>query len=242
MNFDGLLGFIIAEEKYLLDPKKWMIEKNFVNNSLDNLGIYQNWTIADVIKDKHASYKGVPSDHCLMEILAKDCYISPFCREMMLAPRVDKGYLLTHRLLYLQIVRLKQCPFNNHKFQDLTRKFCSLILRETRTNQHLGFPAHDIALEQSKSELKLRCHSKRLILVVLCGLEGYAEFLNENWKDEILSWQTPFGCYKSEDQSDFKRSSNVISFGCTDHATGLGAAALALNLRFEISRPDNRNS
>ncbi|KYB25964.1 UPF0764 protein C16orf89 [Tribolium castaneum] len=260
-NFDGLLGLVLAEaqilqiedsyfdtgallrkfevvrgeiapilpkspnkmvilERYLLQPENWFHKVHF-HKSLDDLGIYKNWTVDDFIKNKRASYKGVPSDYCLMEILQKNCYVSAFCHEMMLAPRVDTGYLLSHRVFYLQIVRLKKCPFNNQKFQDLTTKLCSLMWREIRTNEKLDFPAHDIALEQ----------------MVFCGLEGHSEFLTTNWRKKILEWQLPVGCFKSNKDSNFKRTSNVITYGCTDHTTGLGAAALALHLRFLLQMP-----
>ncbi|KAJ3655510.1 hypothetical protein Zmor_014638 [Zophobas morio] len=260
LNFDGVLGFVIAEaqllqsvprtqgplrhhlthlinkcqeirkqtgpllpttppkmpilQEHLLDPTNWILPTTFTA-SLPDLGIYQNWTALDIVDNKSASYRGVPSDHCLLEILAQNCHMSRFCADMMVAPRIDTGYLLSHRLLYLQIVRLKQCSYDDDVFRALTKRFCSLMLKEVRTSEVLGFPAHDIVLEQ----------------MTLCGLEGYSDFLSEKWRREVLEWQSPFGCYHSEG-GNLKRSSNVIGFGCTDHSTGLGAAAMAVNLRF----------
>lgn len=71
----------------------------------------------------------------------------------------------------------------------------------------------------------------------MCGSEGYTEFLNEMWSRKIMQWQTIEGCYQmqSENRSNNsvkERSANIIAFGCTDHTTGLGVAALALNLRY----------
>ncbi|XP_068914797.1 UPF0764 protein C16orf89 homolog [Tenebrio molitor] len=265
INFDGLLGFVIAEaqivqslrstvdsrvlkdlkillgkceeirrrivpilpqtptkmlvfQRYLLQPRNWITNETFAGPRLQNFGIYPDWTAADMISDKLASYKGVPSDHCLMEILALDCHVSRFCDEMMLGRRIDKGYLLSHRLFYLQIVRLKRCPYDPRAFRDSTARLCSLMLREIRTNERLGFPARDIALEQ----------------MVLCGIEGFSEFLGEKWRNEVVSWQTEFGCYGRGGGSVDKRSTNVIAYGCSDHTTGLGAAALALHLRFAL--------
>jgi hypothetical protein len=84
-------------QRYLLEPRHWITNETFAGPRLQNLGIYRDWTAADMISDKLASYKGVPSDHCLMEILALDCHVSRFCDEMMLGRRIDKGYLLSHR-------------------------------------------------------------------------------------------------------------------------------------------------
>lgn len=71
---------------------------------LDDLGIYQNWTVDVILANKHASYKGIGTDVCLLEALEsyslneiKMCTVGPFCREMMFENRRDFGYLLTHR-------------------------------------------------------------------------------------------------------------------------------------------------
>lgn len=71
-----------------------------------------------------------------------------------------------------------------------------------------------------------------LFLVFFCGSEGYLEFLNSKWMNEIVSWGSTKGCYSPEDDRVSRRSANYVEFGCTDHATGLGAAALGLNLRY----------
>lgn len=70
-------------------------------------------------------------------------------------------------------------------------------------------------------------------------MEGFSEFFQNEWTTSITSWQTQEGCYKeNKTQIDGtsnvvnSRSANVITFGCTDHATGLGVAALAVNLRY----------
>lgn len=69
-------------------------------------------------------------------------------------------------------------------------------------------------------------------LVLLCGMLGIKEFLNGYWMHKILEWQTPYGCYESLSKMKSKRTSNIIDQGCTDHSTGLGAATIALYLRF----------
>ncbi|XP_018322615.1 UPF0764 protein C16orf89 [Agrilus planipennis] len=215
---------------YLLRPSFWSNHLNFNFGLLTDYGMYNYSDFRRVIAEKNAVYKGVKSDDCLEEILngigrrntTRLCYISPKCHEMMLADRTDVSYLLTHRLFYLQILRGTNCT-TNINFVLKTQHFCSLILREAKTNEYYGFPQHDLFLEQ----------------VSFCGMEGFSEFLIPNWRRKILWWQSPQGCYKNRAQPFnnkylFTRSENNISYGCTDHTTGLGAAALALNLRFLI--------
>lgn len=72
--------------------------------------------------------------------------------------------------------------------------------------------------------------------VLLCGMGGIEEFLNKKWFYKILQWQKPHGCYQSIAKHNSKRTSNIIDFGCSDHSTGLGAATVALYLRYYLKR------
>ncbi|CAH1116875.1 unnamed protein product [Phaedon cochleariae] len=222
--------YMITFRKKLLDATKWTraLNNDFLHGGITELGIYKNWTANVILRQKHAIYKGVRSDECLIEILENSpstgpCFVSEICSDMMLDwHRVDTGYLLTHRLLYLQIKKLQGCTFpgDPSSTEKYIKKFCSYIFKEARTNQMLGFPYHDIFLEQ----------------VVLCGMEGYEEFLNDTWLSELLHWQNPHGCFasiaKDRIRNKTKRTSTTIDHGCSDHSTGLGAAVLALFLRY----------
>ncbi|XP_074034679.1 UPF0764 protein C16orf89 homolog isoform X2 [Leptinotarsa decemlineata] len=228
-GFDGAFGLTLAEvQNSLLNPKRWSdtLKNVFTEGNIEILGIYKNWTVQKILQQKKAVYKGVKSDRCLVEILNMSafngyCYISNICSEMMLDVfRIDTGYLLTHRLLYLQIQRLQGCKipdeYRSTSFNDYTEKFCSYIYKEAKTNEYLGYPYHDIFMEQ----------------VVLCGMEGYSEFISEEWISEVIRWQNPHGCYESIAKNKSKRTSTLIDYGCSDHSTGLGAAALALYYRY----------
>ncbi|KAG5895893.1 hypothetical protein JTB14_000507 [Gonioctena quinquepunctata] len=216
--------------KKLLNSRKWsdMLKYPFIEGEITKLGFYKNWTVGKVLQQKRAIYKGIKTDKCLRELLELSptngmCYISDICSEMMLdVNRIDTGYLLTHRLLYLQIQRLQGCKIPNTYLAtpDYTKKFCSYIYKEAITNEFLGFPYHDIFLEQ----------------VVLCGMEGYSEFLNGKWLSQILKWQNKHGCYESIARNISKRTSTIIDYGCSDHSTGLGAAALALFYRYLLEK------
>lgn len=53
----------------------------------------------------------------------------------------------------------------------------------------------------------------------------------------MIQWQHSIGCYGMEVEqttarAPMKRSSVLMTYGCDSHMTGLGAAALALNLRY----------
>lgn len=73
-----------------------------------------------------------------------------------------------------------------------------------------------------------------IISVLLCGLEGYEEFLTNEFQSYVTEWKSRYGCYYPDYKNVTKRTANRIDFGCTDHATGLGVAVLALNLRYEV--------
>lgn len=208
-----------------MDPKFWRKSSNFSSGVLRNLGHY-NWTSDYILKNKKAEYNGVPTDFCMYELLSKTlgnrlkkCKPSTFCDEMMFGRRIDHGYLLTHRLLYLQIAAQLGCY--KSFFKKTRADYCTYILKEAKTNSILGFPQRDIFLEQ----------------VALCGMEGFEEFFDAEWMDEVLSWQTKEGCHKRGPEltnETFRedRSANYIAFGCTDHTTGLASAVLAIYLKY----------
>ncbi|KAK9703246.1 protein of unknown function (DUF4735) [Popillia japonica] len=211
----------------LLDSNFWYHRVHFGNGRLKDMGMYQNWTLEYILNNKEAVYNGIHTDVCLTEILKenyeiqayKDCYISPLCLVVMLGHRTDTMYLLTHRLLYLQMARQTNCVMGDNVTEELIEQYCSLIWKEAKTNELLGFPQHDIFLEG----------------VVLCGMEGFSEFMSSSWRRKIRNWQTGHGCYTPEDKNLDplkKRTTNIIEFGCADHTTGLALAALSLNLRY----------
>lgn len=165
-------------KEHLLNPLTWQNDKTFVFGKLQNYGIYRNWSVNTLIENKEAKYRGINTDVCLEEVLtdfdSNRCQVSFLCAEMMLSDRIDTGYLLTHRLikyidfssaqirfitlfvifpisrlLYLKIARLRNCKIDNYILEKFIQSYCSLMLKEAKTNEHLGFPQHDIFLEQS---------------------------------------------------------------------------------------------
>lgn len=69
---------------------------------------------------------------------------------------------------------------------------------------------------------------------LLCGLNGFAEFVEENWIEKIVSWQNEttgcyeyFGRYPIESERR-KRSVQVLDDNCSDHMSGLAAGLFGL--------------
>lgn len=79
--------------------------------------------------------------------------------------------------------------------------------------------------------LKQEC----LLIVTLCGLEGFKEFMQVNILDAAMTLQHNNGCYGFIPDGTLqrkKRETNVIAGGCLDHTTGLGASVLGLFLKY----------
>lgn len=68
------------------------------------------------------------------------------------------------------------------------------------------------------------------MLALLCGLNGFTIFLESNWIVEIATWQNNrTGCYEFIDnQERKKRSITKQDDKCSDHMSGLAAAAFGL--------------
>ncbi|PNF17310.1 hypothetical protein B7P43_G04993 [Cryptotermes secundus] len=184
------------------------------------------------------------SDSCISLLIHPQlCGTSPSCWNIMANKDEEiHGYSLTHRLLYLQIARQLGCG-GRVEFADseaAIRSLCSDILVELKRIVELQVPAGfwDLFLEE----------------VSLCGMEGFAEFLNPLFIDWILPLQTPAGCFADRVQDGWldapieppalsirrKREDGDLGDGCTMHITGMAAIFLALNIRatIEIWNPD----
>ncbi|XP_069685286.1 uncharacterized protein [Periplaneta americana] len=175
------------------------------------------------------------SDNCISLLISPTkCGTSNKCWDIM-SNKDEKihGYPLTHRLLYLQIARQLECE-NRVEFshiQESIKDLCSDILVEQNKIVELGIPKgfRDLFLEQ----------------ITLCGIEGFAEFLNPLYVDTILPLQTPSGCFADEISDSWLDALNVAPSGnrvkrddgsleedgCTMHITGLATSFLALSIR-----------
>lgn len=76
------------------------------------------------------------------------------------------------------------------------------------------------------------------LLALLCGMSGYAAFIDEYTSLDILRWQViESGCFQYYDDGLFnnntnsekiKRTATFSEDNCSDHMTGLGAAIFGL--------------
>lgn len=69
--------------------------------------------------------------------------------------------------------------------------------------------------------------------VFLCAYVGYAEFRNQSWLSEIVSWQNDAGCFKYRQDAD-REGANALTTECSTHMTGVGAAVLGLFARLQL--------
>ncbi|CAH1978281.1 unnamed protein product [Acanthoscelides obtectus] len=174
---------------------------------------------------------GSEIDFCLQNIVnftnsmvPTRCFIDRRCWKYFEPDENSVGYLLTHKLLILQLAKARKCYLNDNVYGTKTEELCSSILSEVVNADYYGYLDNmfDLYLEQ----------------VVLCGYEGYTEFLQNKWLYYILKSQRSSGCFPAflDDslKTRMKRNSNTLDDGCVDHTTGLGAAVLALHYNYII--------
>lgn len=78
-------------------------------------------------------------------------------------------------------------------------------------------------------------------IALLCGLNGFVSFLDENIAKEIVEWQVELGCYEyfegsldiptAQPAKKRKRDAIKLNGNCSDHMTGLAAATFGLFAR-----------
>ncbi|XP_044252684.1 UPF0764 protein C16orf89 homolog isoform X2 [Tribolium madens] len=184
-------------------------------------------------KRTYENYTEGFSDQCLslivnstLDIKGKKCRLSPKCQLFVENLEKGAGYILTHKLLLLQVARVRQCKMSPKSLATAIKKVCAEIYTETISAEYfVGLEEiFDLFLEQS----------------LLCGYEGYADFLKFEWLEKILQVQHDSGCFPVRVQNRRrKRETNEFEDGCADHTTGLGAAVLSLYLNYLIKNADN---
>ncbi|XP_049772957.1 UPF0764 protein C16orf89 homolog [Schistocerca cancellata] len=166
------------------------------------------------------------SDLCLRGLL-DGCGVSGGCwRVETSSVPVPRGYSTTHRLLFYSVAWRLGCA-NATSFADTDwgsriPELCASILLDAEELAAGGYlsPTRDLFTEQ----------------IVLCGLEGFKEFIKPSWLEKILSWQRPFGCYGNLHNSILrkrrrKRTDIAGDYDCSMHFTGLAVSGITLFLR-----------
>ncbi|KYN07657.1 UPF0764 protein C16orf89 like protein [Cyphomyrmex costatus] len=179
----------------------------------------------------HGTPTETESDQCLIEIvrssLKGECEIPVACVATLIKDDNTTGYPLTHRLLIVQVAKTLGCEEVINKttsLSSLVSAYCARIFEDFINLESWSFPniTRDLMLEQ----------------VVLCGMEGYYEFVDKHYEDTILSWPHWSGCFgvieSSNEHQITRRSSSTTDFGCNNHTTSLAAASLAVFIRENI--------
>ena len=73
---------------------------------------------------------------------------------------------------------------------------------------------------------------------LLCGYEGFADFLKIPWLEKIFEVQHDTGCFPVGVERRGKRETNEWADGWADHTTGLGTAVLSLYLNYIIKNTE----
>ncbi|XP_018564079.1 UPF0764 protein C16orf89 homolog [Anoplophora glabripennis] len=219
--------------KSILDPNIWQRNLKYKYNALDPLKKRPSLRILkNIYRYQNLSDEYPNSDFCLQNIvnLTKsltpvECYINEDCRKKYYEyDRRASAYILTHKLLLLQLARARHCIISDREYETETRKICSLIFGEVISADYFDVldDMFDLFLEE----------------VLLCGYEGYIDFLKSKWLIYILKSQKKSGCFPASLgdplKSRIKRDTNILPDGCADHTTGLGAAVLSLYYNFII--------
>lgn len=187
----------------------------------------QGLNYSKVVKSiRHGWPNETESDKCIFKIiqsaLNEECQIPQTCAEALLRNDDVSGYPLTHRLLMIQIAKRFGCRETaSLPFSYLVPAFCARIFQDLVNLEEWNFPniGKDLMMEQ----------------ILLCGMEGYYEFLDKNYEALILNWPHQSGCFNIEGFSErHKRTSSLTDFGCHNHITGLAAATLSLFIRENI--------
>ncbi|XP_051169011.1 UPF0764 protein C16orf89 homolog isoform X2 [Leptopilina boulardi] len=214
----------LTDPIYWTGPIDW--KSDFLKSTVPRKLIANHETIMNLL------WNGRPnedeSDSCIVdtfkEVEQNICQITDDCEMMLSEDDNPQGFATTHRLLLIMVSKAFDCEELKKISSDkLIPKFCSSILQNLIDIERVGFPAPlpDLVMEE----------------VLLCGAQGYLEFINDHWLNIILNWQEPSGCFSASPKthkSRTRRSSNVIDFGCENHTTGLGVGTIALFIRHYI--------
>ncbi|KAJ8935098.1 hypothetical protein NQ314_012994 [Rhamnusium bicolor] len=234
MNVDCLFGVVLSTvTKYMLDYNIWERNIKYRYNQLDKFSRTPDLRIlADIFLHQNFNNGPPSTDFCLQDIVnlttvldSNKCFINNYCwNKYYVYDKQASGYTLTHKLLLLQLAKARKCIINKHQYEVRIKQLCSLIFAEVFNGDYFDVidDMFDLFLEE----------------IILCGYEGYADFLKNKWLFYILKTQRPTGCFpailKDNLKTRIKRNTNILEDGCADHTTGLGVAVLALHYNFII--------
>ncbi|KAK0168163.1 hypothetical protein PV327_001991 [Microctonus hyperodae] len=210
----------------LTRPEIWMSEISWRKGILQTE--FTSSPHLTVMKVISSIFSGTPqayeSDYCLRQLVNDNCEIPDTCVDMLIRNDNSRGYPLAHRLLFVKTALAVNCKENPRtNLSNLIEDYCREIFQNLIDLENFNFPSisQDLAMEQ----------------IVLCGMEGYLEFINGHYADLITSWRNQYGCYSAlninqrKGKVRYKKSTNPMDYGCDSHACGVAAAALSLLIR-----------
>ncbi|XP_041974052.1 uncharacterized protein LOC121729564 [Aricia agestis] len=187
-----------------------------------------SWTQYAYVANVRRANQWIPSakesDYCLKLLAGSDtsdgvCLLDDHCSRIVKSGS-DIGYALCHRALLLLMARnSKYCSIlSPGQDSDLLDSFCSMSYAEAEYIAHHDFGLVDLMLEH----------------ISICILHGRTEFLRRSWLNNILEFQTAYGCF-SQSITDVEDDNNDLLEGrCSGHTTALATSVLAGAVRYII--------
>lgn len=144
------------------------------------------------------------ADACMMQLLISametqtaqtdgTCELSPECQTQVVQGS-GLAFQQTSRVRAMILSRLFDC-MEGVDISALIYKLCIQIYKETKSLEAWDHPAGTKTLFMQQ--------------ILLCGSQGYGEFIKPRWMNKILSWQEPKGCY-ADDRQPFLKLSGFV--------------------------------
>ncbi|XP_057654112.1 UPF0764 protein C16orf89 homolog isoform X1 [Diorhabda carinulata] len=214
----------------ILDWKLWRKEIQYKYGEMANVKIFDVLNKIRTYQNDNIYLSNM--DYCFKDIAnitwnssPKKCFVDKKCWKIYYQDDdTASGYLLTHKLLLLQLARARKCNINKEAYYNKTKELCSQIYSEVLSGDYFDVldDMFDLFFEET----------------ILCGYEGFTEFFSTKWLFYILKSQRSSGCFPpiltDKLKSKIKRSTTIFEDNCADHTTGIGLAVLTLYYNFII--------
>nr|CAI5860566.1 unnamed protein product [Callosobruchus analis] len=140
-----------------LRPSIWRKNINFRSNALQVSNVPNFEHVKKIFDSDYAD--GSETDFCLQNIanltntvIPTRCFIDERCWKYFEYDENSVGYLLTHKLLILQLAKARKCYLKEDIYKMKTDELCSLIFTEVANADYYGYLDNmfDLYLEESK--------------------------------------------------------------------------------------------
>ncbi|RZC37688.1 UPF0764 protein C16orf89 -like [Asbolus verrucosus] len=231
----------IAVAKYIVVPELWPKELKYRLSEFRMAYAMKGRVEALFSSKTYENFSEGFSDSCMSSVINSTlslkpqtiCRLNTKCEQFVENLDKGSGYMLTHKLLLLQLARARKCKMHPKILVTAIKKVCTTIYTETISVEYfVGLDEiFDLFLEQSRI-------FKLIEFALLCGYEGFADFLKIKWLEKIFQIQHSSGCFPVTVKKRRKRETNLWKDGCADHTTGLGAAVFSLYLNYVLKNAE----